>query len=102
MLIHWLILFLASLAGVQVGCNLYDYQISNTRKLGAPMVFSVLALVPIPLPIPFLDIILPLVAMYMLLVDDSYERSKVNKVFFVAILFCGSAVVLVYMPLASA
>ena len=95
MQINGLVLFIGALVGVRLGCNLNEYDISNTRKFGAPLVFAALAALPITLPI-FLDIIIPLVAFYMVLMDDSLERSKVNKVFGISMLFVVGAILIVY------
>ncbi|MEM1403878.1 MAG: hypothetical protein AAGG55_11150 [Pseudomonadota bacterium] len=95
MLINALVLFLGALVGVLLGCNLAGYDISNARKFGAPLVFAVLAALPITLPV-FLDLIIPLVAFYMLLMDDSLERSKVNRVFGTSMIFVIGAILFVY------
>lgn len=96
LIISALILFIGAFLGVLLGCRVADYHISNARKTAAPLAFAVIAVVPIPLPIPFIDIILPLIALYIALMDDSYERSKVNKVFGVALLVSCGSIVLVY------
>ena len=100
MLINGLVLFIGALLGVLLGCNLSGYDISNSRKFGAPLVFALLAALPISLPV-FLDVIIPLVVFYMLLMDDSLERSKVNKVFGISMLFVVGAVFFVYSSVPS-
>ncbi|MEM1191617.1 MAG: hypothetical protein AAGI72_24000 [Pseudomonadota bacterium] len=96
MLINALILFLGAFIGVLVGCGMAGYHVSNARKLAAPLAFALLCAVPIPIPIPFIDIVLPLVALYVILMDDSFERSKVNKVFGVSLVFACGAIFIVY------
>ncbi len=79
-----------------IGCRVFSYQLSNARKVSAPLAFAVLAVLPIPLPIPFIDIVLPLLALYMILMDDTYERSKVNQVFGMAFLVSCVSILIVY------
>ena len=96
MLINTLVLFAGSLIGILLGCRMYDYNTANTRKLGAALVFALLCIVTTYIPFPFIDIIVPLVGLYVVLVDDSYERGKVNKVFFVSLVSAVLTILLVY------
>ncbi len=77
-----------------LGCRLHDYNISSARKIGAPMAFAALATIQVPVPI--IDIAAPPLALYIALMDDAYERPKVNRVFGVAFLFSCAAILVVY------
>lgn len=87
-------MFLGALTGVLFGCRLYEYNISAARKFGAPLAFAILCTIPIPVAI--LDIVAPLVVLYIILMDNNYERSKVNRVFGTAFLFSFAAILVVY------
>lgn len=97
MLIHGLILFATATAGVFVGCALFGYQLEPKRKFGAPAALAVTAILAQFLPsIPFIDTILPMVVFYVVLMDDTLERDKVNKVSAFTLFFVVIASALIY------
>lgn len=87
-----LTLLLVTLAGIYLACYVFGYEITWQRKLVAAAVFAGLNIVPIPLLIPFIEIIVPAVGMYVALMDDTYQRSMVNKVFALTFLFAALGV----------
>lgn len=91
-----LILFGITLAGIYVACRVFDYTITTLRKLAAAGAFALLNIIPIP--IPFVDLLVPPIALYMILMDDSYERAKVNRVFLLTIVFAILSVLVIYIP----
>ena len=91
-----LVLFGITLAGIFVSCRAFDYSITILRKLTAAGVFAALNIIPIPL--PFVDLVVPAIALYMVLIDNSYERSKVNRVVLLTFVFAGVSILLVYIP----
>ena len=66
----------------------------SPAKGRAAACFAVLNLIPIP--IPLVPVILPAVGLYICLMDDSYDRGAVNKVFGLTFLFAVLGVLLVY------
>lgn len=91
-----LVLFGITLAGIYVSCRIFDYNITILRKVTAAGAFAVLNIVPIPL--PFVDLLVPAIALYMALMDNFYERSKVNRVFLLTFVLAIIAVLLIYIP----
>ena len=91
-----LVLFGITLLGSLIACKVFAYEIPLWRKVGAAVAFAVLNAIPIPY-IPFVDILLPALALYVILMDDTYQRSQVNKVFGLTFVIAVVGVVLVYM-----
>lgn len=78
--------YLSSLAiivfvGIWVACKGFGYEISIKRMIVAAGLFAALSAVPIPIPIPFIGLLLPALGLYIALMDDTHDRSTVNKVF---------------------
>lgn len=92
-----LVLFGITLAGIYISCKVFEYEISILRKVGAAAAFAVLNVVPIPF-IPLANLLIPLIAMYIILMDHSHQRSEVNKVFGLTIAFAVVAVLVIYLP----
>ena len=91
-----LVLFVITLAGVFIACKVFEYDIPILRKVGAAGAFAVLNVVSIP--IPFVDLILPPIALYVILMDNSHQRSQVNRVFGLTFLFAIVAILIIYLP----
>jgi len=91
---HSLVLFVITFVGVILACRVFPYEITIVRKAGASMCFALLNGIPIPL--PFLDIIVPALGLYMCLVDNYYDRSTVNKVFVFTFSFAIVSTVVLY------
>ena len=91
-----LVLFGITLAGIYVSCRIFEYNITVLRKVTAAGAFAVLNIIPIPLPL--VDLLVPAIALYMVLVDNFYERSKVNRVVLLTFVFAIISILLVYIP----
>ena len=91
-----LVLFGITLAGVFIACKVFDYDIPIWRKAAAAGAFAILNVVPIP--IPFADLIIPAVALYVVLMDNTYQRSQVNRVFGLTFVFAVASVLVIYLP----
>ncbi len=91
-----LVLFGITLAGVFIACKVFDYDIPIWRKAAAPGAFAILNVVPIP--IPFADLIIPAIALYVILMDNTYQRSQVNRVFGLTFVFAVASVLVIYLP----
>jgi hypothetical protein len=91
-----LVLFGITLTGIYVSCRAFDYNITILRKVTAAGAFAVLNIIPIPL--PFVDLLVPALALYMILIDNFYERSKVNRVFLLTFVFAIVSILLIYVP----
>ena len=91
-----LVLFGITLAGIYVSCRVFEYNITVLRKVTAAGAFAVLNIIPIPLPL--VDLLVPAIALYMLLIDNFYERSKVNRVVLLTFVFATISILLVYIP----
>lgn len=98
MLGNGLILFGITLAGIFISCKVFEYEISALRKVGAAVIFVVLNVVPMPIPIPFVSLLIPPLGLYMALMDNTYQRSQVNKVFGLTFAFAVVAILVVYLP----
>jgi hypothetical protein len=96
MLGHALVLFGIVLAGVFISCKVFAYEISHLRKAVAAGVFVVLNVIPIP--IPLVSLLIPPVGLYIALMDDTHQRSEVNKVFALTFVFAIVGVLAVYLP----
>jgi len=94
MLVGALILFGVTFAGVLIACKVFAYEIPLWRKAAAPAVFAALNVIPIP--IPFADLLVPPIALYVILMDDSYQRAQVNRVFGVTFIFAVVSVLAIY------
>ena len=73
--------------GVLLACKVFAYEIKLLRKAGAAVCFALLNTIPIPIPLPFINVLIGAVGMYVCLMDDSYNRSAVNKVFGLTFVF---------------
>ncbi|NKC01307.1 MAG: hypothetical protein GKR90_22800 [Pseudomonadales bacterium] len=91
------VLFGIILAGIFIACKVFGYEIPVWRKLAAAGAFALLNVIPIPV-IPFANILVPSIALYVLLMDDTYQRSIVNKVFGLTFIFAVIAVLVLYLP----
>ena len=91
-----LILFGITLAGVFIACKVFDYDLPTWRKAAAAGAFGILNVVPIP--IPFADLIIPAIALSVILMDNTYQRSQVNRVFGLTFVFAVAAVLVIYLP----
>ena len=91
-----LVLFGITLAGIYVSCRVFEYNITVLRKVTAAGAFAVLNIIPIPLPL--VDLLVPAIALYMILIDNFYERSKVNRVVLLTFVFAIISILLVYIP----
>ena len=91
-----LVLFGITLAGIYVSCRVFEYNITVLRKVTAAGAFAVLNIIPIPLPL--VDLLVPAIALYMILIDNFYERSKVNRVVLLTFVFATISILLVYIP----
>jgi hypothetical protein len=91
-----LVLFGITLVGIYVSCRIFDYNITILRKVTAAGAFAVLNIIPVPL--PFVDLLVPAIALYMVLIDNFYERSKVNRVVLLTFVFAACSILLVYIP----
>ena len=96
MTIGAIILFGITFAGVFIACKVFAYEISIQRKAGSALCFAVLNVIPIPIPIPFISVLVPAVGLYMCLMDDTYDRSTVTKVFFLTFFIAIIGVIVVY------
>ncbi|MBT8095488.1 MAG: hypothetical protein KJO19_00515 [Woeseia sp.] len=84
MLVISLILFATTLAGIFFACHVFDYDITIARKIAAALVFTILNVVPLPIPVPFLAV--AGVGLYISLVDSAHKHVKVIRVFSVTFL----------------
>ena len=91
-----LVLFGITLAGIYVSCRVFEYNITVLRKVTAAGAFAVLNIIPIPFPL--VDLLVPAIALYMVLIDNFYERSKVNRVVLLTFVFATISILLVYIP----
>ena len=91
-----LVLFGITLVGMFIACKVFAYEIPLWRKIGAAAAFSVLNIIPIP--IPFVSFLLPPIALYVVLMDNAYQRSQVNRVFGLTFVFAVVAVLVIYLP----
>ena len=91
-----LVLFGITLVGVFIACKVFAYEIPLLRKVGAAAAFSILNIIPIP--IPFLSFLIPPIGLYMVLMDNTYQRSQVNRVFGLTFVFAVVAVLVIYLP----
>ena len=73
--------------GVLLACKVFAYEIKLLRKAGAAICFALLNTIPIPIPFPFINILISAVGLYVCLMDDSYNRATVNKVFGLTFVF---------------
>lgn len=64
-----------------VGCRIFEYQLSTARQFGAPALFAALCGLTTFVPFPLIDLVAPLVGLYVALMDDRFERARVRKVF---------------------
>lgn len=62
-------------------------------------VFVLLNVIPIPIPIPFVSFLIPALGLYIALMDETYQRSEVNKVFGLTFAIAVVAALAIYMPL---
>lgn len=62
-------------------------------------VFVALNVIPIPIPIPFVSFLVPALGLYIALMDETYQRSEVNKVFGLTLAIAVVAVLAIYLPL---
>ena len=91
----FLVLFLITLVGVFISCRVFDYEIELWRKPAAAGAFAALNVLPIPIPI--LDLLIPAIALYVILMDNTYQRSQVNRVFGLTFVFAVISVVAIYV-----
>jgi len=88
------VLFGITFVGILLACKTFAYEITWARKIGAAFAFSILNIIPIP--IPFFSLLIPPIGLYMALMDNTYQRSVVNKVFGVTLLFAIVATLWIY------
>lgn len=93
-----LILFGITFVGIFISCKVFDYKISTLRKMGAALVFVALNSVHIPIPIPFVAFFIAPLGLYMALMDNTYQRTQVNKVFGLTFAIAVFAILIVYLP----
>lgn len=91
------VLFIVTLAGIFISCKVFDYEITAWRKVGAALVFVILNVVPIPLPVPFISLLVAPLGLYMALMDNTYQRSQVNKVFGLTFAIAVIVVLILYL-----
>ena len=96
MLWNALILFGIVLAGIYLSCKVFGYEITTLRKVGAAGVFVILNIIPIGFLI--ISFLIPLIGLYLALMDNTYQRSEVNKVFGLTFVFAVVAVLVIYLP----
>jgi hypothetical protein len=100
-----IVLFGITLAGIFISCKVFGYEISALRKVVAAGVFVVLNVIRIPIPIPILgaiaSLLIPALGLYVSLMDETYQRSEVNKVFGLTYAIAIAAVLAIYLPLRS-
>jgi len=99
MLVNLLILGVVLLAGIFLACKVFAYEITPLRKVGAALCFVVLNAIPIP--IPTFPILVPAVGLYVCLMDSTYQRNVVTKVFAVSYLFAAAGILMVYLPMSA-
>lgn len=87
-------LSLITYLGIWIACRVYAYEISVLRKGGAALLFGVLSV--FQLPIPIIGFLVPFVALYVTLMDDTYDRDTVNRVFVLTFAFAVLATVISY------
>ncbi len=97
MLIDLLVLGVITFAGVFIACKVFAYEIPVLKQAGAALCFVVLNWLPIPTTI--LSILVPAVGMYVCLMDNTYQRNTVNKVFALTFLFAAAGTLIVYLPM---
>lgn len=99
--IFWgaIVLFGITLAGIFISCKVFAYEITTLRKFVAATVFVVLNVIPIPIPI--VSVLIPSLGLYISLMDDTNQRSEVNKVFGLTFAIAVAAVLAIYLPLRS-
>ena len=95
MIINLVILGGVLLAGIFIACKVFAYEISPLRKVGAATCFVVLNAFPIP--IPAFPILVPAVGLYICLMDDTYQRGLVTKVFALSYLFAAAGMLVIYL-----
>ena len=88
MLIAYLLLFGFLALGIYLASWNYHYEISHARKLGAAAGFVIGDVVADFLPIPLVGLIIPFAVLWATLMDDTFDRETVRKVFFFS-LFTG-------------
>lgn len=95
------VLFVVTLAGILISCKIFEYEITAWRKVGAASVFVILNVFPIPIPIPFFGAFISLLVaplgLYITLMDETYQRSQVNKVFGLTFAIAVFAVLILYL-----
>lgn len=85
-------------AGIFIACKGFGYEISPARMLGAAVCFAVLEAVPFSSLFSgslrymyragwVLEILVPAVGLYICLMDDTFNRDMVKKVFALSYLF---------------
>lgn len=88
-----LILFGATLAGIYLACELFKYELSDARKLGAATLFLVLNFIPV---MPLIMMPLSLLGLYIAMQGEPDQRSELKQVFLVTVAFAAVAVLLIY------
>ena len=97
MLIDLLILGATIFVGTIVACKVFAYEITYLRKAGAAVCFIALSWVPVPTVV--LQLLVPAVGLYVCLMDNTYQRSTVTKVFALTYLFAAIGMLIIYVPM---
>ena len=97
MLIDALILGAIIFVGVAVSCKVFAYEIPVLKQAGAALCFVVLNWLPVPTLV--LSLLVPAVGMYVCLMDNTYQRNTVNKVFALTYLFAAAGTLIIYLPM---
>ncbi len=87
LILYFVELSAITFVGVLLACKVFAYEIKLLRKAGAAVCFALLNTVPIPIPLPFINVLISAVGLYVCLMDDSYNRAAVNKVFGLTFVF---------------
>ncbi len=97
MLIDLLVLGAVTFVGAFIACKVFAYDIPILRQAGAALCFIVLNWIPIPTLV--LSILVPAVGLYVCLMDNTYQRDTVTKVFALTYLFAAAGTLLIYLPM---
>ncbi len=91
---HALVLFAITFLGTVLACKQFAYNITLRRKAGSAACFAILNSFPIPLPV--IDFMIPATGLYMCLMDNSYDRLSVNRVFSLTLVSAIFGILVVY------